>query len=105
MKNPIYSKDSSGSIVELVPNAVDASLEKHVPVITETDEGVLVSVGSEPHPMISKHFIMWIEVQTDTEIQRKYLKPGDAPEATFNLPADGLVALAYCNIHGLWISK
>lgn len=104
MKNPIFMKTPDGKIEELVPNTVDASREKHVPVITADGSGILISVGSEPHPMLEEHYIMWIEVQTENEIQRKYLKPGGKPEARFTLPLEGLTALAYCNIHGLWTS-
>ena len=92
-------------LVEVVPNSVDAAVEKHVPII-ETDEGgVLVKVGSVPHPMDEAHYIMWIEAHTATEVQRKYLKPGDAPEALFALPAEGLTVYTYCNLHGLWVNS
>ena len=32
-------------------NAVDASIEKHVPIIEKTASGVRIKVGSVPHPM------------------------------------------------------
>jgi superoxide reductase len=97
--------ERSGKIEELdevTPNTVDASHEKHVPVVEEVEGGVLVKIGSEPHPMEPEHFIMWIEVSNETEVQRKYLQPGDAPEANFKISAEDLTAYAYCNIHGLW---
>lgn len=43
-------------------NTVDASLEKHVPVITKTATGYLVKIGSEIHPMTLEHHIEWIEL-------------------------------------------
>jgi superoxide reductase len=33
---------------------------------------------------------------------RQFLKPGEAPEATFDIKADRVIAREYCNIHGLW---
>ncbi|HQO10079.1 MAG TPA: desulfoferrodoxin [Clostridiales bacterium] len=85
-------------------NSVDASNEKHVPVIEKTDKGILVKVGSIDHPMEEKHYIEWIEVTNGAWTQKKYLKPGDKPQAEFCVQySDKLVAKEYCNIHGLWI--
>ena len=36
---------------------------------------------------------------------RKYLKPGDAPEAFFKTDAAEVTAWEYCNKHGLWKSN
>lgn len=65
---------------------------------------VVVKVGSVQHPMEEGHYMEWIEVSTDGEAYRKYLKPGDKPEASFKLKAEKLTARAYCNMHGLWRS-
>lgn len=86
----------------LVEGAVDAAKEKHVPVIEKTAGGIKVKVGSAPHPMEEKHFIEWIEVIADGKAYRQFLKPGEAPEATFNIDAQQLTAREHCNIHGLW---
>lgn len=83
-------------------NTVDASQEKHVPVIEKTENGLKVKVGSDPHPMEEKHYIEWIEVISDGKTCRKFLNPGEAPEATFDLKAENVTAREYCNIHGLW---
>jgi len=83
---------------------VEEGKEKHVPVIEVTNGAVKVKVGSIPHPMEEKHYIEWIELSTENETYRRYLKPGEAPEATFNLKAEKLTARAYCNVHGLWRS-
>ena len=90
-------------MTELVPNTVEASGEKHIPVV-KIENGVLsVNVGSVDHPMIPEHFIEWIYVETEKGGQRKALKPGEAPCATFCLGDDKPVAVyAYCNLHGLW---
>jgi superoxide reductase len=86
----------------LVANTVDAAKEKHVPVIEKTANGVTVKVGSAPHPMEEKHYIEWIEIIADGKAYRQFLKPGDAPEATFDIQANKIDAREHCNIHGLW---
>jgi superoxide reductase len=86
----------------LVENTVDAAKEKHVPVVRETASGFKVSVGSVPHPMEEKHYIEWIELIADGAAYRKFLKPGDAPEAEFAIKAKQVTAREHCNLHGLW---
>ena len=84
-------------------NTVDASREKHVPVIEKTSAGVKVIVGGVPHPMEEKHYIEWIELQVGDKTLRQFLKPGQAPEAFFaGVTGDNLSAREYCNLHGLW---
>ena len=87
----------------LVVNTVDASKEKHVPVLSSTALGVLVTVGEVDHPMTEAHYIEWIEVQNGEYVNRLYLSPGQLPRAEFYLHRQpGLVVRAYCNLHGLW---
>lgn len=83
-------------------NTVDAAKEKHVPVIEKTADGFKVMVGAVAHPMEEKHYIEWIELVADGVAYRKFLKPGDAPEAVFCINASDVSAREYCNIHGLW---
>ena len=100
-------QDGGKPMQELVANTEDAAQEKHVPVITVDGSTVRVAVGSVEHPMIEKHYIQWIYLQTTHGGQRYILKPGDKPEAVFAL-AEGaapLAAYAYCNLHGLWTAK
>lgn len=86
----------------LAENSVDASKEKHVPVIEKTADGYKVSVGSVAHPMEDKHYIEWIELIADGRAYRRFLKPGDVPEAVFCVTASKVTAREYCNLHGLW---
>ncbi len=86
----------------LTENTTDAATEKHVPVIEKVDGGVKVTVGSVTHPMQDDHLIEWIEVIADGEVHRRFLKPGDAPEATFAVEGDNITARELCNLHGLW---
>ena len=88
---------------EIVPGTVDASKEKHIPVISVDGNKVHVTVGSVEHPMTPEHFIDWIALQTKEGNQRKVLKNG-VPSADFML-CEGdevIAAYAYCNLHGLW---
>jgi superoxide reductase len=86
-------------------STADASLEKHVPFIEKTPDGYRVRVGeNQDHPMLDAHYIVWIELNTDKGTHRKFLQPGDKPEAEFQIPASEIVlgAREYCNLHGLW---
>lgn len=118
----IYKCNVCGNIVEVLHTGVgelvccnqpmelmaekdkDEGLEKHVPVIEKTDKGVLVKVGSVSHPMEEEHYIEWIEIIADGRSCKKFLKPGDNPEAEFEVKADNITAREYCNIHKLWKS-
>ncbi|MFO8089230.1 MAG: desulfoferrodoxin [Desulfatiglandaceae bacterium] len=86
----------------MTENTVDAAKEKHVPVLEKTEKGFLVKVGSVAHPMEEKHYIEWIELIADGVAYRKFLSPGQAPEASFCIEADQVTAREYCNLHGLW---
>ena len=88
----------------LKPNTVDASGEKHVPVVAVEGNRVEVKVGSVTHPMLPEHSIQWIALETEHGMQRKLLQPGEAPAAAFLLTEDDKPVAAYefCNLHGLW---
>lgn len=119
-KLQIYKCEVCGNMVEMIhtgagelvccgqamklfeENTVDAAVEKHVPVVEKADGGVKAKVGSVPHPMEEKHYIEWIEVIAGEKAYRQFLKPGEAPEATFAIGADGITVREYCNLHGLW---
>jgi len=119
-RHQIYRCEKCGNIVEVInagggelvccgepmklltENTVDASKEKHVPVLEKTADGWWVAVGAVAHPMEEKHYIQWIELIADGSIYRTYLKPGDAPKAFFPVQAAMVSAREYCNIHGLW---
>ena len=119
-KLQVYKCEACGNIVEvlhggggelvccgeamklLVENTVDAAKEKHVPVIEKVGGGVKVKVGSVAHPMEESHYIEWVEIIADGEAYRQFLNPGEAPEATFCIDADRVIAREYCNLHGLW---
>ena len=90
---------------ELIPNTVEASGEKHIPVAVVEGDSVVVNVGSVDHPMAEEHFIQWVYLLTDKGGQRKNLVPGSDPKVKFALGDEKPVAVyAYCNLHGLWKS-
>ncbi len=79
--------------------------EKHAPVIEKNQEGVLVKIGSVPHPMEPEHYIEWVEIFTDKGRSKKFLKPSEKPEAVFPVKTENIKARMYCNVHGLWINE
>lgn len=121
-RNQIYRCNVCGNIVEVLHAGIgelvccgqpmellkelteDVGLEKHVPVIEKIESGIKVKVGSIPHPMETNHFIEWIEIIVDGKTYRKFLKPGDKPEAEFEVRAENIEAREYCNLHNLWKS-
>lgn len=87
----------------LVEKTADTGKEKHVPVVQQTSSGILVKVGSIPHPMEAKHYIEWIELVTEKAVYRKYLNPSDQPQVEFPLQETStFIAREHCNVHGLW---
>lgn len=85
---------------------VEASREKHIPVVQVEGNVVKVVVGSVEHPMAEEHSILWVELRTDKGVQRKNLEVGKAPVVSFSLVDEQpLEVYAYCNLHGLWKSE
>ena len=91
-------------LLELKANEVDASEEKHIPVLTINNNVVAVTIGSDLHPMEDNHYIVFICLETNEGIYNRILKPGDTPFAEFTLKVNESIinTYAYCNIHGLW---
>ena len=90
-------------MTRLEPGTVEASHEKHIPVVKVEGNVVNVEIGSVEHPMIEAHSILWVYLQTDKGGQRKNLEVGKAPKVSFALADEKPLAVyAYCNLHGLW---
>ncbi len=118
----LYKCDKCGNIVETLhagpgelvccgepmklqeENTVDASKEKHVPVIEMGEHSFKIKVGSVPHPMEEKHYIEWVEVLDGDKAYMEFLRPGLAPEVQFDFRPGKIIARAYCNLHGQWKS-
>lgn len=123
IQNKIYKCEVCGNIVELLhegrgilvccnqnmkiqkENTIDASTEKHIPIINQTKDRVNIKIGSEPHPMEEKHYIEWVEISTDKGTAKKFLHPKEKPETTFPVKNKNIKSRAYCNLHGLWKSE
>ncbi|MDD4937626.1 MAG: desulfoferrodoxin [Candidatus Shapirobacteria bacterium] len=121
--NQIYRCAVCGNIVEVLHTGVgqlvccgqpmdllvaknkDIGYEKHVPIIKKTETGIEIKVGSTPHPMEENHYIEFIEIIADGKIYREFLKPGDTPTVNFEIKANKIKAIGYCNVHGLWKSN
>ena len=121
--NEVYKCEICGNTVEMVLSGIgqmiccgkpmtlmsekemsETGTEKHKPVVT-VQQGTKVEVGSIPHPMEDSHYIQWIEILDESgKVIRQFLKPGELPQANF-LEEKIKIARAYCNIHGLWVSK
>ncbi len=87
----------------LEPGTVEASHEKHIPVVEKNGDIVKVTIGSIAHPMLEEHHITWVYLQTNRGGQRKCLPIGGEPTVSFALCDETPVAVyAYCNLHGLW---
>lgn len=90
-------------MTKLEAGTVEASKEKHIPVVTLEGNTVKVDIGSVAHPMTEEHSIVWVYLQTDRGGQRKNLTAGSEPVVTFALSDEKPVAVySYCNLHGLW---
>ena len=101
--NKFYICEKCGNIVGIINNSgvpmmccgqkmtkleagvVEASHEKHIPVVTVEGNTVRVSVGSVTHPMSEEHHIAWIYLQTNRGGQRKCLDVTGTPEVIFAL--------------------
>ncbi|MCL2602658.1 MAG: desulfoferrodoxin [Treponema sp.] len=88
---------------ELAPNTVEASQEKHIPVVEKNGNRIKVKVGSIAHPMTAEHLIDFLYVATEHGGQHALLGSNDPPEAEFSLEGTKAKEVyAYCNLHGMW---
>jgi len=89
---------------KLEAKSEDSTLEKHVPFVEETENGVLVKVGqNQAHPMNEDHHIKFIEIQTKDMVLKVELSADDAPQAEFPVKKSDIVKVReWCNLHGLW---
>ncbi len=127
-KKQIYKCNVCGNIVEVLHTGVgelvccdqsmvlqesktgEEGVEKHLPVIDELPanvcqgkDGFKIKVGEEEHPQEEDHYIEWIEINTaDGKSGKKFLKPGETPEADFYTRINITSVRVYCNVHGLW---
>ncbi len=118
MRNAIY-KCKCGNIVEMVIKGegelsccgspmkvleektdLEGLGQKHVPLV-DSNSKTKVRMGRVEHPMHEDHYIQFVELLNEDELHRIYLKPGQEPEAVFEVVGN-FTAREYCNLHGLW---
>lgn len=82
----------------ILPNSVDAAVEKHVPTYEVVDDEIVVKVN---HVMEKEHYIEWISLVKENKEYTVKLNPEQNAEARFPY-LKGAKLYAYCNKHGLW---
>ncbi len=89
------------NMIEIKPNSVDASFEKHIPNYEIKDNKIHISVN---HVMEDNHYIMWIMMVYDSGISYKEFKPGEEAKVTFDYVGECKI-YSYCNLHSLWVNE
>ena len=86
---------------ELIANSEEASFEKHVPTYEIVEDEISVTVN---HVMEKEHYIEFIALVTETKTYIERLYPEMDAQVRFKY-VKGATLYAYCNKHGLWMSK
>jgi len=85
-------------MVEVIPNSVDANVEKHVPDYVIDEHNIEIKVN---HVMEEDHYIEWVAMESNNKTFIRYFEPGEEADVVFEyLP--GSTLYSYCNKHGLW---
>ncbi len=94
-------------LVEMHFGEMDEGKEKHMPMLTQSEDRVYVDVGEREHPMVEDHSISFIYLRTNRGGHLRYLSPTQAPSASFTMEDDEdlRAAYAYCNKHGMWMRE
>lgn len=88
-----------GNIMEeLLPNSVDAAVEKHIPNYEKVEDEIFVTVN---HVMEKEHYIEWLALVTQNKEYFVTLYPEQEAQTRFPY-TEGATLYAYCNKHGLW---
>ena len=82
----------------VVPNSVDAAVEKHVPTYEVIGDEIAVKVN---HVMEKENYIEWISLVKENKEYTVTLYPEQNAECRFPY-LKGATLYAYCNKHGLW---
>lgn len=82
----------------LVPNSVEAAIEKHIPTYEKVEDEIFVKVN---HVMEKEHYIEWVALVKDNKEYLVNLYPEQNAECRFKY-IPGSTIYAYCNKHGLW---
>lgn len=101
-ENELYVTCCEEPMTLIEANTVDAAAEKHMPVVTQFDNTIKVSIGSIMHPMTEEHHISFILLEEENGYQIKYLKSTDEPIVQFKTTSKVVAVYEYCTLHGLW---
>ena len=83
----------------LLPNTVEAAVEKHIPTYEKVDDHIMIKIN---HVMEEEHYIEWISLICEHEQWTLRLEP-NFPTAEAKFPyIPGSTIYGYCNKHGLW---
>ena len=101
LENDILITEEEQDLKEIIPNTIDASFEKHIPVWEKEGDHLIVRIGEIPHPMEENHYIRSVIQITHDDIRVNVLKPNEEPKTIFPY-VEGCHIYAYCNLHGIW---
>lgn len=82
----------------LIPNTVDAAVEKHLPNYEVIGNYIVATVN---HVMEDDHYIEYLALDSQNITAKKYLKIGEKAQAVFPY-VSGSKLYGYCNKHGMW---
>lgn len=88
---------------EILANTVEASTEKHLPIVHVENGIASVKVGEISHPMEENHYINFVVIETENGYSITTLRPNTKPEVKVYVGDEKVVGVyEYCNLHGLW---
>lgn len=91
---------------EIVPNTQDAAVEKHIPILKETESGLEILVGSVMHPSQEEHYIEWVYIELAKGGIYIPFEPLEEPVCKVPYKKEDIKTIySYCNLHGLWKSE
>lgn len=92
------------NFIEINANTCDASKEKHIPVVSFSNNLMNICIGSDLHPMVKEHFIDWVFIEYPNGGEFIYLH--NEPNVVVSLLGREVKRVyAYCNQHGLWVRE
>ena len=83
----------------LVPNSVDAAVEKHVPTYEKVEDEIVVKVN---HVMEKEHFIEWLCLVKENKKNNGKIISRAKCRGKISLYSWFYTIYSYCNKHGLW---
>lgn len=94
----------NNEISEMPLNSLEASHDKHLPVVSFSNNLMNICIGSDTHPMENNHLIEWVFIEYSNGGEFVYLN--DDPCVTINVLGRVTKRVyAYCNLHGLFVKE